>query len=139
MRQTPHWRARFTAPGSGGAAPTGPMLAKRTAFGDFSPGSGRRQCSAIAKMTGERCRKDAIGGTTRCKSHGGVVYALRKLRQERGAKAQRRDPDHHARQSLFAVSLEEPEGFVSDAIGIERGKQIEEFKNLNDCIGLSKK
>src|SRR4029077_6281911 len=127
MRQTPHWRARFTAPGSGGAAPIGPMLAKRTAFGDFSPGSGRTRCTAIAKMTGERCWKDAIGGTTRCKSHGGIAYAMRKVRHDRGAEAQRRDPDHHARQTLFEDSLEEPGGFEAEAVVIERGKQIEKL------------
>lgn len=115
------------------------MLAKRSSFGDFTPGNGRTRCKAKAKTTGARCRCDAIGGTTRCKAHGGIAYAMRKLRQERGAKAQRRRPDYHARRALFAVSLESPEGFVSEAVGIERGKQIEKFKNLNDCVGLSKK
>jgi hypothetical protein len=48
------------------------MLAKRTKFGDFSPGSGRRQCIAIARSTGQRCRRDAVQGSQRCRSHGGV-------------------------------------------------------------------
>ncbi len=82
MRKTPHWRARFTAPGSGGAAPTGPMLAKRTSFGDFSPGSGRVRCSAMSKQSGKRCRKDAIGGELRCKTHGGIGPAIRKARRD---------------------------------------------------------
>ena len=30
---------------------------------------------------------------------------------------------------LFTVSLEEPEGFKSDALGVERGREIEAFKN----------
>ena len=134
-----YWRLRLTKPGSGGAGPIGPMLAKRTAFGDFSPGSGRRQCSAIAKTTGARCRKDCIGGTTRCKSHGGIRYAMRKLRQKYGAKAQMRAPNHLGRRILFAAGLKTPDGFESDAIGIERGKQAEVFQNVKDVVGLSKR
>jgi hypothetical protein len=65
---------------------------------------------------------------------------MRALRARIGAKAQLRSPSSHARRALFAASLdEEPEGFQSDAIGVERGRQIEAFKNKRNLVGLSKK
>jgi hypothetical protein len=77
MRPTPSWRALKTRhkkqPGK--PAPLA-LLASASAFGDFSEGTGRFQCGAIAKGTGERCRRDCIGGQRRCKSHGGINGAL---------------------------------------------------------------
>lgn len=59
-------------------------IARRTSFGDFSPGSGRVQCRCIARSTGERCRCDAVQGVTACRSHGGLAGAV--------TTAKRRDP-----------------------------------------------
>jgi len=50
--------------------------ARRTSFGDFSPGSGRTQCRCIARSTGLRCRQDAVQGVTACRSHGGTAGAV---------------------------------------------------------------
>jgi hypothetical protein len=51
------------------------MKARRSSFGDFSEGSGRRQCLAIAKSTGARCGRDAVQGAKRCRVHKGISEA----------------------------------------------------------------
>lgn len=56
-------------------------LARRTSFSDFSPGSGRCQCRAIARSTGERCRRDAVQGVSCCASHRGLAVAVRIARK----------------------------------------------------------
>ena len=127
MRRTPHWQAakQKRAP-TGRRIPQG-MLARRTSFGDFSEGSGRVQCGAIAKHTGKRCRCDAIGGTARCRKHGGIAAAMAKAwaRGERPIRAKA----NVARAMLFTASLDTPEGYVCDgSIGIEKGRKIEAFK-----------
>ena len=103
------------------------MRARRSSFGDFSEGSGRVQCGAIAKMTGERCRKDAIGGTARCKAHKGIAAALAKAwaRGERPIRANA----SAARMMLFSSGLDAPEGFKSEASGVQKGREVEAFKN----------
>jgi hypothetical protein len=57
------------------------MLARRSSFGDFSEGTGRRQCAAMSRQSGERCRRDAIGGEARCRTHGGVSPAVRNAKR----------------------------------------------------------
>jgi hypothetical protein len=79
------------------------MLARRTAFGDFSPGSGRRQCVSIAKSTGERCKRDAVNGADHCRTHRGVRTALARLKRRLGDKAQRVDNGAQARRALCAI------------------------------------
>ena len=64
------------------------MVARRSSFGDFSEGTGRRQCVALSKRSGERCRCDAIGGELRCKTHGGVSPAVRNAMREAKLKGQ---------------------------------------------------
>ena len=128
MRRTPYWQAakRKRAP-TGRRVPQA-MLARRTSFGDFSEGSGRVQCGAIAKGAGRRCKRDAIGGTARCKAHGGITAALAKARHkgERPIVAN----SSAARKMLFAAGLDTPEGFVCDgSIGIEKGRKVEAYKN----------
>ena len=43
------------------------MRAKRTFFGDRTPGNGRRQCTATAKSTGKQCRRDAVCHAPTCR------------------------------------------------------------------------
>jgi hypothetical protein len=58
------------------------MVAKRSSFGDFTPGNGRTRCVATSKQSGERCKRDAIGGEIRCRTHGGIGPAIRKARRD---------------------------------------------------------
>lgn len=57
------------------------MLAKRTSFGDFSEGSGRRQCKATARKTGMRCGGTAINGSDYCWRHRGGLKLDRIVKQ----------------------------------------------------------
>ena len=41
------------------------------------------RCTATAKSTGERCKKDAITGGTVCHQHGGAAPQVRRKAQER--------------------------------------------------------
>lgn len=129
MRRRPHWLAK-RRPGipEPGKAPPSAMLARRSSFGDFTPGNGRTQCGAIAKSTGLRCRKDAIGGTARCEAHKGIAAAMAKARA-RGERLVRATRNYPARAMLYVAGLDEPEGFRSDAKGVERGRLVEAFKN----------
>ena len=130
-RRCPMWRAPKIVMGARPMSQA--MLAKRSSFSDFTPGNGRKQCIAIVKSTGARCRKDAIGGTIRCQSHRGIREARRMLR-EQGVSHVRVSPNFIARHSLFTVSLDEPEGFACDEIGIPRGRAIEAFKNKRGIV-----
>jgi len=94
------------------------MMARRTSFGDFSEGSGRRQCVAIVKRTGERCRKDAVQGAERCASHRGKAHALIRARA-RGEEVIPVTPGATARRLLAALALDPPEG--AEGITSERG------------------
>ncbi len=80
------------------------MVARRSAFGDFTEGNGRFRCEAIAKSTGERCWKDCIRGTARCKSHGGVTAALAKARHK-GDKLVRANERHLILDMRFRQQL----------------------------------
>ena len=83
MRPRPEWRAPKTRHRKQPGKPVPPaMLARRSSFGDFSEGTGRRQCVAMSRQAGRRCRKDAIGGELRCKTHGGVSPAVRNAMRE---------------------------------------------------------
>jgi len=42
-----------------------------------------QQCTATAKSTGERCKKDAVPGAEVCHVHGGNAPQVRKKAQER--------------------------------------------------------
>lgn len=41
------------------------------------------QCTATASSTGERCKRDAIDGTTVCRYHGGAAPQVQEKAQER--------------------------------------------------------
>ena len=43
----------------------------------------KRQCTATAKSTGERCQRPAIKGGTVCYQHGGAASQVQKKAQER--------------------------------------------------------
>lgn len=62
------------------------MIAKRTPFNDFSEGSGRRQCVAIARVTNRQCGCNAINGSDYCWHHKGRLD-LDRLVKERSPKA----------------------------------------------------
>jgi hypothetical protein len=79
-------------------------LARRTPFGDFSEGSGRRQCRCIARSTGERCRRDAVQGVTACQSHGGLAGAITTARK-RDPAFRRASNTTAAREALAAMAL----------------------------------
>jgi hypothetical protein len=132
MRPRPQWRKPYrTYPKGGGPGVHAAFVAKRTAFGDFSPGSGRRQCVSIAKHTGERCRRDAVQGANQCRTHKGISPALYKLRQERGPHVQRLDTGATARRALCAIAFDAaPDGFSGEAPNATaRGRLYEAFRN----------
>lgn len=56
----------------------------RTPWTDFSPESGRLQCKAVARSTGERCKIAAIQGRECCRMHGGMRYLDKLVRQQGG-------------------------------------------------------
>ena len=102
------------------------MLARRSSFGDFTPGNGRVQCEALAKRTGLQCRKDSIGGQRRCKSHGGINGALATARAkgERLVLASERGLVEAMR---FRARLDSPDGGLeSDALALPSATIVEE-------------
>jgi hypothetical protein len=106
MRPRPQWRKPYRCyPKGAGPGIHAALVAKRTAFGDFSLGSGRRQCVSIAKGSGERCKRDAVQGAARCKTHKGIAPAIRNLRRERGACVQRASKGVFARRALCAIAF----------------------------------
>lgn len=105
------------------------MRAKRTSFGDRTPGNGRRQCTATAKSTGKQCLRDPVCHAPTCRSHGGVGIALLKLQRLHGPKIRRAASNAQARATLFRAGMNPPKGFTSDAKGLERGRQAEAFRN----------
>lgn len=71
---------RFARPLEAGVDPPG----TRTLMDDSNP-HGRRQCTARARQTGERCKKARVTGRTVCRSHGGATPVGAALRQYKGA------------------------------------------------------
>jgi len=132
MRARPMWRAPFKRYPKGGGPGVNPaMLAKRTPFNDFSPGSGRRQCERI-KANGERCRCNAVQGATTCRVHAGLGGAMRaaKLADKR---VRRSANGGQARRSLAMVALDalaEGETFDGEGVGlITIGRYVEARAN----------
>lgn len=96
-------------------------------FGDGHPN--RRQCVAVARSTGERCKRDPLRGASCCRVHGGYRQAARAsgvdvttatLRAVRGA--------------LAAIgSGDAPPDFPRDVAlpvsPVERGKAYEAWRN----------
>lgn len=130
-RARPKWRAPYViGPGNGPITPA--LLAKRTSFGDFSPGSGRVQCEAVSKSTGERCRRDAVQGVSTCRAHKGVGGAMTKLRASR-PDARSAANGGAARKALAQIALDSaPEGaenLSSDRGLVHLGRLREAFQN----------
>ncbi len=141
-RPRPSWRAPFIRyPKGAGPGAHAAFLAKRTAFNDFSPGSGRRQCVAIAKGSGDRCRNNAVQGAERCRTHKGIAPAIRNLKRDHGAdKVRRLVHKHKAREALFAIGLKPaPEGLEvkANAVqGVKRGRLFEAYRNRAYAPGM---
>ena len=112
-RPRPQWRKAYrNYPRGAGPGIHDAMKAKRTAFGDFSPGTGRRQCVSISKGSGERCRRDAVQGADQCLTHKGISPALLRLRRERGDCVQRVSTGHLVRAALCKIAFSPPpDGF----------------------------
>jgi hypothetical protein len=96
-------------------------------FGDGHPN--RRQCVAIARSTGQRCRCDALQGASHCQKHGGHRQAARASGVDVTQATLRR-----ARKVLAAIgSGDAPPGFPPDVAlplsPVERGKAYEAWRN----------
>jgi hypothetical protein len=97
-------------------------------LGDFSDGSGRRQCIVTAKSTGKRCGCDAVQGANRCYVHKGI-------RDARNANPEiiRLDKGQKAREALARIGFgPPPEGLDigETARGIvARGRLYESYQN----------
>jgi hypothetical protein len=110
-RPRPHWRAPLTNYPKGGGPGLNPtFLAKRTFFGCFAEGSGRRQCAKIAKSTGQQCRCNAVQGRTLCRHHGGTRWAMRDA-LAKYPHAQRSASKRALRAVMAEVGWTKPEGF----------------------------
>jgi hypothetical protein len=134
-RDRPNWRAPRKQPHAGNPEDIRHALAKRTSFGDFTPGSGRRQCVSVAKGTGERCRKDCVAGRERCHMHGGT--RLMQGRVKPGDVVVRRSGARMHYASVGALEEAYSEGLprvvgsvsVDDLSAGSRGKIIEAWRN----------
>jgi hypothetical protein len=123
-KNRPNWQIKTVATGSKHPAR---LPEPRTAFGDFSPGSGRVQCIAIAR-SGQQCRKDALHGSTCCGSHGGHKIAYKSLAQ---GLLSTRSGIGSTRSGLAKLSTVEryPIGEAWSLSPVERGKRIEMARN----------
>jgi hypothetical protein len=125
-------------PKGGGPGLNAAFLAKRTPFGCFAEGSGRRQCQGIARSTGLQCRDVAVQDARYCRKHGGMTWALRKA-QAQNPNAQRSQCKRTLRDAMARAGAEPPpEGFpersatgfqFSDLNLVQRGKVYHRFKN----------
>ena len=110
--------------------PSPAFMVARSGFGDFS-GKGRRQCIAIAKGTGERCRRDAVQACERCGTHGGLQAIGKRLARLGYAPSK---ADRRIRSAWAALgSGEPPQGFPEVSLAhlspVRRGELFEAFEN----------
>jgi hypothetical protein len=103
-------------------------LARRTSFGDFSEGSGRRQCRCIARSTGERCRADAVATTTACRIHGGLAAAVMMARK-RDPSFRRAANNSAAREALAIEAL----AALADGTADDRGDGLAAIGRRSGC------
>jgi hypothetical protein len=126
-KNRPNW---LLPRGHGPKAPdASAMLAKRTPFGTFTPESGRRQCVAVAKATGERCGNAALRGSDHCRLHGGHRAAMARAPEGSVSAIAGR---HAVRQGLAKIGASEPLPPVSPVpplSPIDRGKLVEAWRN----------
>lgn len=133
MRPRPKWRAPLRSyPKGGGPGVNDAFLARRSAFGDFSPGSGRRQCRAIAKSTGEQCRCDAVQGAFVCRKHRGIASAFVNAKRK-DSRIQRSNNVGESRRTLASLAfMDTPEGLKVERIDtqtVARGRLFEAWRN----------
>lgn len=129
MGNKPSWRFPKHPPRR--PNPTFPGYQSR--FGDGHPG--RRQCVAIAKATGKRCKKDPLQGSSRCGSHGGHTEAYHNAPK---GFISSRTPVAVARAAMARIGWTEPfpENLPWHPSPIQRGKLIEAERNRR--LGLTK-
>ncbi len=96
-------------------------------FGDGHPN--RRQCVAVARATGQRCRLDALHGAACCHKHGGHRWARRAAGVDVTQATLRRPRKAMARIG----SGNAPDGFPLDVAlplsPIDRGRLFEAWRN----------
>jgi hypothetical protein len=102
-------------------------------FGDGHPS--RVRCKAIARTTGERCRRDALQGAVCCQAHGGHRQAYKNapagfISSVKGKSA--------VRKALAKLSTIErfPVGVPYPDTPVKRGKAIETARNRQ--LGLTR-
>lgn len=59
-------------------------------MGDFTAPEDDRQCTAMSRRSGERCKKYAVTGTNVCRTHGANLPGVKAAARERTAAAQAR-------------------------------------------------
>lgn len=111
--------------------PAPAFMVARSTFGDFSEGSGRRQCKSVARSTGERCRRDAVQGCERCGTHGGLTTIGKRLAKLGYSAA---TPNRRIRRRLADLGAgEPPQGFPEASLAhlspLRRGQLFEAFEN----------
>jgi len=104
----------------------------RSQFGDHHPN--RRQCVAVARTTGKRCRKDALQGAKRCAFHRGHQEAY--CNAPPGF-VSLRTPVAVVRSALAKLGSSElfPIGKAWDPSPVKRGRIIEDEHNRQ--LGLT--
>lgn len=136
-RSRPSWIAPlFSHPGNPATFPA--TLARRTAFGCFTPDSGRRQCQGVARSTGKRCGCDAVTGSEYCHLHGGARFLERRAQEWNPGARLAPGRNKAGRRLLAAIGAGElPEGFpshvgriaVSELSSTARGRLVEAWLN----------
>lgn len=127
-KNRPSWAApKFDYPSRVDPAPA--FMVARSGFGDFAPGSGRRQCVAIAKH-GERCRCDAVQGSERCRVHRGMQSIGSRLAKLGYSPAK---PERRLRKAIAEMGAREaPEGFpeaLLECSPLRRAELFEAWRN----------
>jgi hypothetical protein len=122
-KNRPHWRIAVRESGSKHAR----FYGYQSRYGDGAPS--RRQCTAIARSTGERCRNDAMQGAPRCRMHGGHALAYRAAGVDVSSATVRKP--RKALAALGAGAM--PDGFPLDVAlpvsPVERGRLYEAWQN----------
>ena len=121
-KNRPSWRI----PQGHGPA-TASFKGYQSRFGDGHPN--RRQCVAIARATGEQCKRDAMRGASCCHKHGGYQWAARAAGVDVTHATLRR-----SRVALARIgSGDAPDGFPVDVAlplsPVARGRLFEAWRN----------
>ena len=119
-------RPAYRTPSTTSAGNPNPELLRkvRSSWTDFSEGSGRFQCIAVARSTGARCRCNAVRHARTCKVHGGMRNLAAKIAKEGPIVAKRSKPCRAvARQYdvACAFALDDPSDSGIQTPKIEKG------------------